>query len=361
MFRRLVARLGDRVALRWWKNAGTRAARRGLCATVWMRRWIRQMPQRKASERARRPTWTAAQPPARPAAPTGLSTPICGCGPLRYCDARECRRCLPAPGSVQAPCQNLADPPTLVTGRCRRCATHVRHPAWLSRRLFPDRRGRRRHRPQAPARPASAGCRSLQTLAAMLRTARADRITAALAARLDVSKRALYRHFASKAQMFEGLISSSKAACSLVGTRSPSAANRARTGQRIALMLLQFGEKNPGMTRRDGGRRAGVRARTPDRAHEPVLRPRQVAAAPVLAPGGRSQRLAHAHGRRTPWPSAMTALVGGRLRALRPFGLQAPAHRRRGSCRCAPVGLTRGGVARAGRRIPVHDRTAVRW
>src|SRR3974390_257159 len=47
----------------------------------------------------------------------------------------------------------------------------------------------------------------LQTLAAMLEDPRAEKVTtAALAARLDVSEAALYRHFASKAQMFEGLI-----------------------------------------------------------------------------------------------------------------------------------------------------------
>ncbi len=47
----------------------------------------------------------------------------------------------------------------------------------------------------------------LQTLATMLEHPRGERVTtAALAARLDVSEAALYRHFASKAQMFEGLI-----------------------------------------------------------------------------------------------------------------------------------------------------------
>jgi TetR/AcrR family transcriptional regulator len=47
----------------------------------------------------------------------------------------------------------------------------------------------------------------LQTLVAMLETPRGEKITtAALAARLEVSEAALYRHFASKAQMFEGLI-----------------------------------------------------------------------------------------------------------------------------------------------------------
>src|SRR4051812_45939222 len=47
----------------------------------------------------------------------------------------------------------------------------------------------------------------LEALATMLEQPGAERITtAALAARLDVSEAALYRHFASKAQMFEGLI-----------------------------------------------------------------------------------------------------------------------------------------------------------
>ena len=47
----------------------------------------------------------------------------------------------------------------------------------------------------------------LQALAEMLQAPAAEKITtAALAARLQVSEAALYRHFASKAQMFEGLI-----------------------------------------------------------------------------------------------------------------------------------------------------------
>jgi len=47
----------------------------------------------------------------------------------------------------------------------------------------------------------------LQTWALMLQESGDARITtAALAARLSVSEAALYRHFASKAQMVEGLI-----------------------------------------------------------------------------------------------------------------------------------------------------------
>ena len=56
-------------------------------------------------------------------------------------------------------------------------------------------------------RPGERRVQILETLATMLQEPGADRITtAALAARLDVSEAALYRHFASKAQMFEGLI-----------------------------------------------------------------------------------------------------------------------------------------------------------
>jgi TetR/AcrR family transcriptional regulator len=53
----------------------------------------------------------------------------------------------------------------------------------------------------------SAGLQILQALATMLEQPRGERITtAALAAHLQVSEAALYRHFASKAQMFEALI-----------------------------------------------------------------------------------------------------------------------------------------------------------
>jgi TetR/AcrR family transcriptional regulator len=59
----------------------------------------------------------------------------------------------------------------------------------------------------ANTKPGERKLQILQALAAMLEQPRGDRITtAALAARLDVSEAALYRHFASKAQMFEGLI-----------------------------------------------------------------------------------------------------------------------------------------------------------
>jgi TetR/AcrR family transcriptional regulator len=91
----------------------------------------------------------------------------------------------------------------------------------------------------------------LQTLASMLEQPGAERITtAALAGKLDVSEAALYRHFASKAQMFEGLIEfieqSVFTLVNQITEREPQGNSQA---QKILTVLLQFGEKNPGMTR----------------------------------------------------------------------------------------------------------------
>jgi TetR/AcrR family transcriptional regulator len=109
--------------------------------------------------------------------------------------------------------------------------------------------------PAAPARkrprPGERRVQILQTLAAMLEQPGAERITtAALAARLDVSEAALYRHFASKAQMFEGLIEFIESSVfTLVNQITERETSGAVQAQKIAAMLLQFGEKNPGMTR----------------------------------------------------------------------------------------------------------------
>lgn len=91
----------------------------------------------------------------------------------------------------------------------------------------------------------------LETLAKMLETPKREKITtAALAARLDVSEAALYRHFANKAQMFEGLISFiEETIFGLINKISSEEANGLRQIQRILTMLLVFAEKNPGMTR----------------------------------------------------------------------------------------------------------------
>ena len=99
----------------------------------------------------------------------------------------------------------------------------------------------------------------LQALATMLEQPGAERITtAALAARLEVSEAALYRHFASKAQMFEGLIEFiEQTVFSLINqitaqervAVAPDAAALTRQASQVVAMLMQFAEKNPGMTR----------------------------------------------------------------------------------------------------------------
>ena len=100
-------------------------------------------------------------------------------------------------------------------------------------------------------RPGERRVQILQTLAAMLEQPGSERITtAALAARLEVSEAALYRHFASKAQMFEGLIEFIEASVfTLVNQITEREAGGNVQAQRIVVMLLQFGEKNPGMVR----------------------------------------------------------------------------------------------------------------
>ena len=100
-------------------------------------------------------------------------------------------------------------------------------------------------------RPGERRTQILQTLAAMLEQPGGERVTtAALAARLEVSEAALYRHFASKAQMFEGLIEFIETTVfGLVNQIAEREASGGVQARRIVVMLLQFGEKNPGMVR----------------------------------------------------------------------------------------------------------------
>ncbi len=100
-------------------------------------------------------------------------------------------------------------------------------------------------------RPGERRLQILQTLAAMLEQPGAERVTtASLAAKIGVSEAALYRHFASKAQMFEGLIDfvdqSVIGLIRQVTDREPAGPVQA---SRIVALLLQFAEKNPGMSR----------------------------------------------------------------------------------------------------------------
>ena len=91
----------------------------------------------------------------------------------------------------------------------------------------------------------------LQTLAAMLENPRSEKVTtAALAAKLDVSEAALYRHFASKAQMFEGLIEFIETTLfSFVNRITGDTTDGVAQAEQTVVMLLSFAEKNPGMTR----------------------------------------------------------------------------------------------------------------
>ena len=105
--------------------------------------------------------------------------------------------------------------------------------------------------PRKRPKPGERRIQILQTLAAMLEQPGAERITtAALAARLEVSEAALYRHFASKAQMFEGLIefieTSIFSLLNQIAERSDAAEVKAR---HMVTVLLQFAQRNPGMAR----------------------------------------------------------------------------------------------------------------
>ncbi len=105
--------------------------------------------------------------------------------------------------------------------------------------------------PRKRPKPGERKVQILQTLAAMLEQPGADRITtAALAARLDVSEAALYRHFASKAQMFEGLIEFIETSVfTLINQVQERESGASVQVQKMLTVVLQFAEKNPGMAR----------------------------------------------------------------------------------------------------------------
>jgi TetR/AcrR family transcriptional regulator len=102
-----------------------------------------------------------------------------------------------------------------------------------------------------PAKPGERRLQILKVLAQMLEDPKGEKITtAALAKRLDVSEAALYRHFASKAQMFEGLIEFiEQTLFGLVNKITAEEENGLKQLHAILASLLGFAEKNPGMTR----------------------------------------------------------------------------------------------------------------
>jgi TetR/AcrR family transcriptional regulator len=123
----------------------------------------------------------------------------------------------------------------------------------MSDNALPDEATHDREEPKARQRlkPGQRREQILQTLAGMLEQPGTERITTALlASKLEVSEAALYRHFASKAQMFEGLIDFIEHSLfSLINQIAEREGDSAQKAARIVTVLLQFGEKNPGMAR----------------------------------------------------------------------------------------------------------------
>ncbi len=103
----------------------------------------------------------------------------------------------------------------------------------------------------SPRKPGARKLQILQTLASMLEDPKGEKVTtAALAARLGVSEAALYRHFASKAQMFEGLIEFIETTVfGLINEISARESSGVKQVRAIVAMLLEFAQTNKGMTR----------------------------------------------------------------------------------------------------------------
>jgi len=103
----------------------------------------------------------------------------------------------------------------------------------------------------ASTKPGQRKLQILQALAAMLEHPKGEKITtAALAAKLSVSEAALYRHFASKAQMFEGLIEFIESSVfGVINQITECEENGVAQAHAMLQMLLTFSANNPGMTR----------------------------------------------------------------------------------------------------------------
>ncbi len=91
----------------------------------------------------------------------------------------------------------------------------------------------------------------LEVLASELETKPGSRITTAvLAAAVGVSEAALYRHFPSKARMFEGLIEFAEDVIFTLFNQIMSEQRDARTRCfHLTIAMLRFAERNPGISR----------------------------------------------------------------------------------------------------------------
>jgi len=101
------------------------------------------------------------------------------------------------------------------------------------------------------SKPGERKLQILQTVAQMLEQPKGEKITtAALAAHLDLSEAALYRHFASKAQMFEGLIEFiEQTVFGLINKITQEEKSGVKQLEATVSMLLGFAQKNRGMVR----------------------------------------------------------------------------------------------------------------
>ncbi len=101
------------------------------------------------------------------------------------------------------------------------------------------------------AKPGERKLQILQAIAEMLEQPKGEKITTAqLAARLELSEAALYRHFASKAQMFEGLIEFiEQTVFGLINKITAEETDGMKQAEGIVALLLGFARKNRGMTR----------------------------------------------------------------------------------------------------------------
>ncbi|MBU1214906.1 MAG: nucleoid occlusion factor SlmA [Gammaproteobacteria bacterium] len=103
----------------------------------------------------------------------------------------------------------------------------------------------------ATKQPGERKLQILQTIAEMLEQPKGEKITtAALAGRLQLSEAALYRHFASKAQMYEGLIEFiEQTVFGLINKITTEEQDGLRQVEGMLALLLGFAQKNRGMTR----------------------------------------------------------------------------------------------------------------
>jgi len=101
------------------------------------------------------------------------------------------------------------------------------------------------------SKPGERKLQILQTIAEMLENPAGEKITtAALAAKIDVSEAALYRHFASKAQMYEGLIEFIETSVfSVINQIEAQEESGLKQAELVLVSLLRFAKTNRGLTR----------------------------------------------------------------------------------------------------------------